>query len=524
MASIEQCNSDPTQPQILFLGNDIPVSCSPLALTSISSTGKLAGSKKVVTGTVGPPTTASAPTCTQTVPSTSVITGCSTSGSGTTDAAKFPCPPTTAQQASGDTCVLAIGDQAGDRAVGTILFGSETLPTTTIAGGTTTTGAGGTTTTGAGTTTTTGATTTTTGATTTTTSPTSTRTATQVSTGSVVLGASGTVSDTVTVQGTATHGSPTGNVNFYVCQTSTAKAISPGACVATTSSHLATAHLTATTGNAATSSSGSFTPTSAGTWCFSAVYGGDSIYTGSTDNTSSANLDANECVLVTPSPSTTATFISSARLTLGPMNSAYDTVTVTGNVVGGAPTGSVTFYVCHTSITATFAPGPCLASGTPEDAAVPLLTGAGASSAASSKVFVPNSVGTWCFSAVYTGSTTYAPSADNASSATEDSGECVLVNPPTGDAITSAPNASARAGFSFSFLVTTSGSPTPTIKKTGKLPKGVHLVNNHNGTATLSGIPSVSKGVGTYHLTIEALFGKGKARHTLTQAFVLTVT
>ena len=34
LASVEQCNSDPTQPQILFLGNDIPVSCSALALTS----------------------------------------------------------------------------------------------------------------------------------------------------------------------------------------------------------------------------------------------------------------------------------------------------------------------------------------------------------------------------------------------------------------------------------------------------------------------------------------------------------
>ena len=33
--------------------------------------------------------------------------------------------------------MLAIGDQAGDRAVGTILFGSETLPTTTIAATTT---------------------------------------------------------------------------------------------------------------------------------------------------------------------------------------------------------------------------------------------------------------------------------------------------------------------------------------------------------------------------------------------------
>ncbi len=172
LASIEQCNSDPTQPQILFLGNDIPVSCSALALTSISSTGKLSGTKTVATGTVGPPAVGT-PTCTQTVASTTASTGpikgCTTSGNGKTDAANFPCPPTPAQVTAGDFCVLAIGDQAGDRAIGTVLFGTEVLPTTTIAGATTTTGAG-TTTTGAGATTTTaGATTTTvTGATTTT--------------------------------------------------------------------------------------------------------------------------------------------------------------------------------------------------------------------------------------------------------------------------------------------------------------------------------------------------------------------
>jgi hypothetical protein len=256
------------------------------------------------------------------------------------------------------------------------------------------------------------------------------------------------------VHGTAAHGSPTGNVNFYVCQTGTTRTLARGPCAATSGAHLATAHLVAGANNTATVASGSFTPTSAGTWCFSAVYAGDSIYTGSTDNTSAANLDANECVLVAPSPSTTATFISSAKLTLGPLSSAGDTVTVTGNVVGGAPTGTVNFYVCHTSITSTFTPGPCLNSGTPQDAVI-LLTGAGASSAAGSKAFVPNSVGTWCFSAVYGGNSTYAASADNTSAANLDSDECMLVGPPSGDAITSSPNASGRAGFAFSFLVTT---------------------------------------------------------------------
>ncbi len=528
LASIVQCNSELSQPVIFFLGNDIPVSCSPLAIVTIPTTGankgKLAGTHVLTTGTVGPPITGQPVTCQQVTPTSSTIAGCTTTGT-VADAANYPCPPTPAQQAAGDTCVLAIGDQAGDRAIGVILFGTETPPTssTSTTGGATTTTGGGTTTTG-GSTTTTGATTTTTGTTTTTTSPTSTSTATQVSASAVTLGASGSVSDTVTVRGTPTHGSPTGNVNFYVCQTGTSGTLIRGPCAATTGAHVSTAHLTAGTGNTATAPSGSFTPTSAGTWCFSAVYGGDSIYTGSSDNTSSANLDANECVLVTPSPSTTSTFISSAKLTLGPLNSATDTVTVLGNVVGGAPTGGVTFYACHTSVTATFTVGPCPTTGTPQDAGVALLTGAGATSAATSSVFVPTSVGTWCFSAVYGGSSTYSGSSDNTSSTNLDSNECLLVVPPSADAITSDPNASARAGFSSSFLITTSGSPTAVVKKKGKLPKGVHFKNNHNGTATISGIPNLNKGIGVYHLTIQATFGKGKTRHIVTQAFIYTVT
>jgi hypothetical protein len=174
LASIVQCNSDTAQPVIFFLGNDIPVSCSALALVTIPSKGAakgtLTGTHTLTTNTVGPPITGQPATCTMVVPSTTVIAGCTTSTNAATDAAMYPCPPTPAQQAAGFTCVLAIGDQAGDRAIGVVLFGSETLPSTT----TTTTG-GATTTTGA-TTSTTGATTTTTGATTTTTQGTTTTT------------------------------------------------------------------------------------------------------------------------------------------------------------------------------------------------------------------------------------------------------------------------------------------------------------------------------------------------------------
>ena len=224
-----------------------------------------------------------------------------------------------------------------------------------------------------------------------------------------------------------------------------------------------------------------------------------------------------------PSTATIASFISSVNVTLGPSGSATDFVTVAGNVVGGSPTGTVSFYACHTGITASLTPGACPVAGTPEAASVALVPGAGDSSSAASSALVPTSVGTWCFSTVYGGSATYSASTDNTSAPNLDANECVLVGAPSGDAITSDPNASATAGSPFSFLVTTSGSPTPIIKKKGRLPHGLHLVNNHDGTATISGVPSLRRNVGVHTLTLEAIFGTRKSKFVVTQTFSITV-
>jgi len=311
-------------------------------------------------------------------------------------------------------------------------------------------------------------------------------------------------------------------VTFYVCQTGTTDTLTPGSCAATINDHLATVVLTSGSNNTASASSGTFIPPATGTWCFSAVYGGSATYTGSADNTSSTNLDSHECALVNPSPSTTATFISSADVTLGASGSVTDLVTVGGNVIGGSPTGIVTFYVCHTGTALTPTVGPCPGSGAPE-ATEALVAGAGDTAAAASSTFVPTSVGTWCFSVVYSGSSTYAATTDNTGASNLDSNECVLVGAPPGDAITSDPNVSANAGVFSAFTITTSGSPTPVIKKTGKLPRGLAFVKNHNGTATITGTPKAKKSIGVYHLTITAIFGKGKAKVVVTQALVLTV-
>ena len=151
-----------------------------------------------------------------------------------------------------------------------------------------------------------------------------------------------------------------------------------------------------------------------------------------------------------------------------------------------------------------------------------LVSGAGDTASAVSSPLLPRASGTWCFSVVYNGSSTYAVSGDNTSGANLDSGECALVAPAPGDRITSPNAATATAGSPFSFPVTTSGSPVPTLKRKGKLPKGIKFVKNGDGTATLMGTPT-TKSVGTYHIQIIATFGKGKARLFAGQMFTLTV-
>ncbi|HTZ07797.1 MAG TPA: Ig domain-containing protein, partial [Acidimicrobiales bacterium] len=112
---------------------------------------------------------------------------------------------------------------------------------------------------------------------------------------SVNLG--GSVTDTATVTGTAAGGAPTGDVTFYACQTSTAKTLTTGSCPPS-DPPIATATLAAGEGDTSGATSAPFIPTSDGTWCFSAVYGGDDSYVGSADDTSAADLDPHECVLV----------------------------------------------------------------------------------------------------------------------------------------------------------------------------------------------------------------------------------
>ena len=135
VGGILECNSDKTQPTVIITGTTRgPISCSsPFNdLAPTSATGTMSGTITVKTGTVGPP-----------------ATGTDSAGhSAAADAVLFPCPPTPAQIAIGDTCLIAYGDLAGDQAIQAITFQGQAPPptTTTLPGQTTTTLAGTTTT------------------------------------------------------------------------------------------------------------------------------------------------------------------------------------------------------------------------------------------------------------------------------------------------------------------------------------------------------------------------------------------
>jgi hypothetical protein len=84
--------------------------------------------------------------------------------------------------------------------------------------------------------------------------------------------------------------------------------------------------------------------------------------------------------------------------------------------------------------------------------------------------------------------------------------------------INSASSTTATAGTPFSMTVTTCSPAVPIIKGS-HLPKGLAQVNNHDGTATISGTPA-TKDSGTYTATITATV---KHEPTASQSLVITI-
>jgi hypothetical protein len=89
----------------------------------------------------------------------------------------------------------------------------------------------------------------------------------------------------------------------------------------------------------------------------------------------------------------------------------------------------------------------------------------------------------------------------------------------TGPAITNASSTIFAPATTSTFTITTAGVPAPSLTESGALPLGVSFVDNHDGTATLSGTPAAGTG-GDYALVITAHNGAGA---DATQNFTLGV-
>ncbi len=301
--------------------------------------------------------------------------------------------------------------------------------------------------------------------------PASTTTSTQQSAnssgeGSIVIGPSGTVTDTATVSGNTTAGAPTGTVTFTVCGPGT----STQPCTSGTSLGSAVS-LTSKSSSTSGATSASFTPTAVGTYCFAALYTPaiGSNYSGSSDNMGTS-ADANECVSVTPAPSSTTTQQSASgtgegSLIIGPSGTVTDTATVTGNATTGAPTGTVTFTVCGPSLSTQ----PCT-SGTSLGSAVSLTSKSSSTSGATSASFTPTAVGTYCFAALYTpaSGSNYSGSSDNMGTSA-DANECVSVTPAPSSTTT---QQSASGTGEGSLIIGPSGTVTDTATVTGNATTG----------------------------------------------------
>ena len=158
-------------------------------------------------------------------------------------------------------------------------------------------------------------------------------------------------------------------------------------------------------------------------------------------------------------------------------SSDADVATVPGDAANGAPTGSVTFYVCGPTTT----PTPCTAKTSEVGAAaVTLSAGSNNTASATSPTFTPTAPGYWCFAGYYSGDTNYPASSDTGTD------ECVDV---VEAAITIAPaNGTDLVGGSHTYTVSAqqdTGSGLVAVP-TGTVPS-VTLTNSGGASATVTG-------------------------------------
>ena len=210
------------------------------------------------------------------------------------------------------------------------------------------------------------------------------------STGTV--GVKGTFGDTATVTGLGSV-TPTGTVKFILYQGATC-----------TGAQLTSGKIALVAGIAPAASAGysaSWTPPKTGNYYWTAVYSGDTNYTGS----STTCAEAGELVTVgsaTTTAATTITQASSSRGNAGAIGTFGDTATVSG-IGGVTPTGTVQFIL--------YQGAGCTGVVELNSGQVALVAGAAMASASFAASWTPPTSGNYYWTVVYSGDANYTGSA-----------------------------------------------------------------------------------------------------------------
>jgi hypothetical protein len=293
---------------------------------------------------------------------------------------------------------------------------------------------------------------------------------------SLVLGSTGTLSDTATVTGVSG-----GTVTFYQC----GPLGSSGPCSSETATSTS-GPLTLSGGTVTWSTQ--FTPTQAGWYCFGAAYNPVELPSLASarvalvlsDNTTTDNLDPSECLDVTSPPSSPpASPPPAASLSTTPTvtgTSATDAATVSGT--SGTPTGTVTFTLYSGT------PGSgTLVAGFAADT-VTLVSGSATSASTGA---LP--VGSYYFSVTYSGGGGYGaiPAKTETFS--------IAVQTPT---LSTTPNVTGLSATDSATVSATSGTPTGTVTFTlySGAPGSGTQVAGFSDTETLSGGSALSISTG----------------------------
>ncbi len=217
----------------------------------------------------------------------------------------------------------------------------------------------------------------------------------------------------------------------------------------------------------------------------------------------------NGTALVSGTPTATGTTVLEVTAANSIAPNATQALSV---VVGQAPT--ITSAAADTVVAGTTFSFPVTTTGYP----APALGFTGTLPTGVTFVDNGNGTATLAGTPTATGDPSFGITATNGTGTTTQTFTLTVNSASAAPAITSAASETAKVGTAFTFPVTATGTPAPTLTETGTLPAGVTFVAGAAGSATLAGTPAAGTG-GSYPVTISA----ANTAATVTQSFTLTV-